>query len=197
MPLNLDAYLSEPLQRSLIPALLTVVITLVGRALSPRSRIKWGVSHGFVFAVPQVAPTTAQDDAGGNAPSALVPYHTRTVFVQNMGRAVAELVEVHFNYRPEHMQIWPTLNYDTTTNPENRLTVSVVNLGPREYFTLELLSVRPLPDVLRVRSKAGDGKQIGIAPSEVLPPWYRTMLRVLIWLGVFAIIQNLFLWIYK
>jgi hypothetical protein len=53
MPLNLDAYLSEPLQRSVIPALLTVVITLAGRALSPRSRVKWGMSHGFAFAVQQ------------------------------------------------------------------------------------------------------------------------------------------------
>jgi hypothetical protein len=225
MPLNLDPYLSEPLQRSVIPALVTAAIALIGRWLSPRSRMKWGVSHGFVFGVPQVAaapppgaaptpapppgaaPTPAPPPGAaptpapppGAAPTPAPPpgiaqYHTRTVFVQNVGRATAELVEVHFNYTPEHMQIWPTLNYESATNAENRFTVMVANLGPREYFTLELLSTRTLPDVLRIRSKAGEGRQVAIAPSEVLLPWVRRLIIVLLWLGGFAIIQNLYLW---
>jgi hypothetical protein len=187
MPLNLDAYLSEPLQRSVIPALLTVVITLAGRALSPRSRVKWGMSHGFAFAVQQ--PT---DD--GNR---VIPYHTVTIYVQNVGRAVADSVEVHFNYKPEHMQIWPTLNYDTSTNPENRFTVIVSNLTPKEHFTLELLSARPPPDVLRVRSSGGEGKQVPIAPAELFPLWVRRGFVVIMWLGLFEIVQNIYLWIYK
>jgi hypothetical protein len=185
MPFSLDAYLSEPLQRSVIPALLTVVITLVGRALSPRSKVKWGVSHGFAFAV--------QHQSG----TGTVSYQTLTVFVQNVGRAVAESVEVHFNYKPEHFQIWPTLNYDTATNPENRFTLIVSTLAPRKYFTLELLSVRQLPDVLRVRTKAGEGKKVDIAPSEVFPLRVRRIFLLLMWLGFFAIIQNIYLWIYK
>jgi hypothetical protein len=122
MALSLDPYLSEPLQRSLIPAALTVVISLVARALSPRSRIKWGVSHGFSFGV--------QQDTG------IVSFNTLTVFIQNTGRAPAEGVEVHFNYQPEHLQIWPTLNYTTVTNPEGRFTLVVNDLAPKEYFTL-------------------------------------------------------------
>ena len=181
MPFTLDAYLSEPLQRGVIPALLTIVVGLVARALSPRSNVKWGVSHGFVFAVQQTS---------GN-----VSFHTLTVFVQNLGRAGSENVEVHFNYKPEHLQIWPTLNYDTTTNPENRFTVSVKRLAPKEHFTLELLSGRPLPDVLRVRSDAGDAKKVTIGPSQIFSPWVRRALLFLIWLGFFAIIQNIYLWI--
>ena len=187
MPFSLDAYLSEPLQRAVIPALLTIVITLMGRALSP-SRIKWGVSHGFVFSV-QLPP-----DEDGKTRSA--SYHTLTVYVQNVGRAPAEAIEVHFNYKPEHMQIWPTLNYETATNPENRFTVLVNNLGRGEHFTLELLSAFALPGVLRVRSKTGEEK-VGIAPSEVFPSWVKRLLVLLIWLGVFAIIQNIYLWVCK
>jgi hypothetical protein len=194
MPLSLDAFLSEPLQRSLVPALLTAVITFVGRLLTPRSRIKWGVSHGFVFGVPQV-PAAAAEGEDSAQRAGFIQYHTNAVFVQNVGRATAEQVEVHFNYKPEHMQIWPTLNYESATNPEGRFTVVVANLGAREHFTLELLSVRPLPDVLRVRSKAGEGRQVGIAPSEVFQPWVKKLLIVLLWLGVFSIIQNIYLWV--
>jgi hypothetical protein len=183
MPFSLDAYLSEPLQRSVIPAVLTIGITLVGRALSPRSRVKWGVSHGFAFAVQQTTGTFS--------------YNTLTVFVQNVGRAVAESVEVHFSYKPEHFQIWPTFNYETATNPENRFTVIVDNLARREYFTLELLSARPLPQVLRVRSSTGEGKQVQIAPSEIFPRWVRRVLFGLIWLGIFAVMQNIYLWVYR
>lgn len=189
MPFSLDPYLSEPLQRSLIPALLTTIFTAVAAVFSARSRIKWGVSHGFVFGVQN------QNPAPG-APSVTL-YSTRTVFVQNVGRATAEGIEVHFGYRPEHMQIWPTFNYTTGTNPENHFVVLVENLGRREHFTLELLLVRQLPEVSRVRSKVGQGRQVGIAPSEVFPMWYRRMLVVLIWLGAFAIVQNIYLWVYK
>jgi hypothetical protein len=189
MPFSLDPYLSEPLQRSLIPALLTVIVTVVGAVFSARPRIKWGVSHGFVFDVQN------QNPAQGGPPFTL--FHTRTVFVQNTGRATAEGIEVHFSRHPEHMQIWPTFNYTTAANPENHFVVLIENLGRREHLTLELLSMFQLPDVLRVRSKVGEGRQVGITSSEVFPAWYRRMLLTLIWLGMFAIIQNVYLWIYK
>jgi hypothetical protein len=188
MPFSLDPYLSEPLQRSLIPAVVTAIITVTGAALSARPRMKWGVSHGFVSSVQQ------QNPAPGAPP--VVLYFTRTVYVQNVGRATADSIEVHFSARPEHIQIWPTFNYTTAINPENHFVVLLDNLGPREHCTLELLSARQLPDVLRVRSKAGEGKQVGITPTELFPLWYRRTLLVLIWLGIFAIVQNIYLWLY-
>lgn len=189
MPFSLDPYLSEPLQRSLIPALLTAIISVIGAVFAARPRIRWGVSHGFVFGVQN------QNPAPGAPPMTL--FHTRTVFIQNTGRATAEGIEVHFSSRPEHFQIWPTFNYTTATNPENNFVVLIENLGRREHFTLELLSMYQLPDVLRVRSKVGEGRQVGITPSEIFPAWYRRLLLTLIWFGVFAVVQNIYLWIYR
>jgi hypothetical protein len=45
----------------------------------------------------------------------------------------------------------------------------------------------------RVRSAIGEAKQVPMAPFQILPSWLRHFLQVLILLGVFAIIQNLFL----
>jgi hypothetical protein len=177
--MNLDPYLSLPLQSTIISAVITGILGLIFRSFVPRSRVIWGVSHGFVFYVVREDKTSH--------------FHTRTVFVQNVGRAPAESVEVHLNFKPEHFQIWPTFTYETALNPENRFTVSVKSLGKREFFSIELLAGGPLPDVLRVRSAIGEAKQVPMAPFQILPSWLRHFLQVLILLGVFAIIQNLFL----
>jgi hypothetical protein len=176
---NLDPYLSPALQSTLFSAALTTVLSLIGRLLLPRSRIVWGVSHGFVFNL-----------QGAAGPAQI---HTRTVFVQNVGRAPAQSIEVHFNYKPEHFQVWPTFNYETATNPENRFTVTINNLSKREYFSIELVSGHMLPDVLRVRSPAGDAKNVPMAPVQIFAQWIRRVALLLALLGVFAIIQNLFL----
>jgi len=178
--MTLDAYLSPTAQNTLFSALITLVGTLVGRMLIARSRIVWGVSHGFVF---QVKRDPAQ-------PATM--FYTMTVVVQNVGRAPATEVEVHFNFTPEHFQIWPTLVYDMVTNPEGRFTIKIGNLGKREYFTLELLSTNALPEVLRVRSPNGDAKKVPMAPRQVFPAWVNRSLFALLILGLFSIVQNLF-----
>jgi hypothetical protein len=51
--------------------------------------------------------------------------------------------------------------------------------------------------VLRVRSSGGEGKQVPIAPAELFPLWVRRGFVVILWLGLSAIVQNIYLWIYK
>jgi hypothetical protein len=177
--MNLDPYISPALQSTLFSVVLTTIVAVITRILVPRSRIVWGVSHGFTFHMIR---------EGVNS-----QYYTMTVFVQNAGRAPAQDIEVHFNYRPEHFQIWPTLNYETATNPENRFTVTVNNLGKREFFSIELLSGRELPQVLRVRSPNGEAKNVPMAPMQTFPSWFRRLLLLLVILGIFSIFQNLFL----
>lgn len=69
----------------IIAVLLTAFIAAIARFLQPAARVIWGTSHGFTFVVP----------GQGTAPNPLsFPLYTGTVFVQNMGRHVAEGIEI-------------------------------------------------------------------------------------------------------
>ena len=89
----LDAYMSHDMQNRVIPVLLTALIGLIGRYLSAKPRVVWGVSHQFAF---NVGPRT--EEATG-------VIHTRSLIVQNMGRAVAKDINVIFNYKPKPLSI--------------------------------------------------------------------------------------------
>lgn len=178
---QITAFLSAPELHSRIAALLlTSIGTLVFRWIRPSPKVVWGISHGFDF--------LTKSKAADGSPLII---RTGTVFVQNVGRAAAKDIEVHLNFPPEELHIWPTLDYTTTPNPENRLIIGIKSLGKREWFTIEMISGQiELPDTLRVRTPDGECKRVQMAPMEVLPIWKIRFLWLLIMLGVFAIIQN-------
>lgn len=170
---------SPEMQNRIVAVLLTGLLTLIGRWLKPTPKLGWGISHGFAF--------NTKDGEGRP-----VMIRTGTVFVQNIGRAPSENIEVHLNYPPQEFAIWPNLDYTTSTNREGRMIIHVKNLGRREHFQLELIGAGDLnlPDTLRVRSKDGEAKNVTLAPTEVLPVWKVRLIQLVLLLGVFAIIQN-------
>src|SRR4051794_25591160 len=129
---------SDEVMAVLIAAGLSVLIAVIGRLFSPRGRIAWAVWHQHVFLThhPQQGPLLV---------------HTRYIWVQNIGRASVEDVEVIFNFPPHHFEIWPQRQYESATNPGNNLIVKFRNLSAREYFAIALLNVAAdLPRVTNV-----------------------------------------------
>lgn len=168
----------------IVAVFLTAVVGLIARIVQPSARVVWGTSHGFTFSLP------IQDAVTSTTTTTLV--HTGTVFVQNTGRKTAEDIEVVFNYRPQHFQVWPSLNYNTAENPEHHFTIKITTLGPRESTTIELLSVSiNLPDPLRVRSPLGEAKRVPIAPMRVWPGWFNRTIFLLLVLGIFGFLYLL------
>lgn len=117
--------------------------------------------------------------------------NTRTIFIQNVGRAPAEDIEVHLTGKPEHFQIWPTFNYTCDTNPESHYVVKVGSLGRREYFTIEMLSSNDnvLPIVTRVRTRQAEAKSVPMAPMQVFPKWLGQFFVATAMISAFFIIQ--------
>lgn len=174
------AYLSGPeLYSRVVAAFLTILLSATYRYIS-RARVVWGISHGFTF------------NSSRNDPKNPLLIRTGTVFVQNVGRKAAADIEVHLNFPPEELQIWPNFDYTRTKNPEGREIVHVKSLGKREWFTIEMLCVNyDMPTVLRVRTKDGECKEVQMAAMQVYPVWLSRLLVLFLLLGVFAVIQNL------
>jgi hypothetical protein len=169
---------SADLQAKLLAALLTALVSAAYRYLRPAERVIWGTSHGFSFVIPQ--------SAGGAG-----TLHTRSFSIKNEGREPASDIEIHFNFRPEHLQIWPTFNYQTEMNPEGHFCVRIANLGRQEWMSIEVVAGnRDLPQLLRVRTRQGEAKLVQIAPMRVLPRWQLFILWGLVLAGVFWLFET-------
>jgi hypothetical protein len=163
-----------------IAFVVTGILAIIGRKFTPKAKVVWGTSHGFSFTVPK--------NNNNNGP---YTFHTGTVFIQNVGRDTATDIEVHFNFRPEHFQIWPAFSWKEETNPEGHYAVVIKNLGKREFVTIEMISGIALPLLLRVRTAKGECRQVQMAPQQVFSRGVRWILIGLLLLGIFALVQNL------
>lgn len=108
------------------PAIISLVITVAAgiilRLLQPKSRIIWSEPNGFTYLLDRPA-----EQGGGT-----FTVHTKTVFVQNVGKKFSEGVEVIFNWEPQYYNIWPALPHETETMPDKRFVLRAKTLGPKE-----------------------------------------------------------------
>lgn len=128
----------------------SLAVGLLLRSLEPKSKIVWWQSHNFRF----------------NMREPNLTLHTHSYTIQNLGRKLAENVEVVHRSRPDHFQLQPALDYQEVTTPNGEHILRVPNLGPKEFCSIEFLSYKTLPELLYVRSAAGHGELINILPFK-------------------------------
>ena len=166
--------------------LTTLIGLLLDRIFRSKARVVWGTTHGFSFNIPQ------------NNTSSNLTIHTGTVLIQNMGRLPAQDIEIHFNYKPEHLQIWPTFYYEEKPLPGGHHCVYVKNLGKKEWLTIELISAEPnkLPMVLRVRTPDGECSNVKTRLMQVFPRWVYFLYSLFALIGVFYVVYRItfFVW---
>lgn len=176
----LSSFLDQPeVQANLLAFVLTAASGLLIRAFAPRAKVLWGLSHQFAFSIPQrEGPNTA--------------IYSRTVFITNTGLAPADDVEVHFVFRPEHYQIWPTYDYTEHLTPDQHCIIKLKSMGRSERASIELLqSVIPPPSVIRVRTRAGECREVPLAPMRVFGWRVSAFFLLLVVLGIFFLMSLL------
>ena len=179
MPDWLGTFISTPEARSgLISLLVIVASTYIVRWIQPKSRVVWSSPHAFSF----VTPSNDANPAGSIV-------HTATVWVQNVGRSTAEDVEVHFNFQPQHFEVFPTRKNSCEINPDGFFAISTPNLTAREHFTIQLLSVASnLPSIQNVRWQDGTAKPIPMGPMQIFSLSVTRIMQALVILGAFTIV---------
>jgi hypothetical protein len=143
------------------------------RVVQGKSRIVWAVSHQHAFNLTNANPP-------GIA-------YTNEIWVQNVGRVMAEDVEVILAYRPQHFDVWPQRHFVDLANPDQSITIRFDNLNRREYVTISLIqgATQP-PMVTNVRWRGGVGQQVPMARQQIFPLWVRSITLLLITLGFFS-----------
>jgi hypothetical protein len=114
-----------------------------------------------------------------------------------MGRAPAKDIEILFNFKPNHYQLWPHQNYTTSDNPEGNHILQIPYPGKGNHFRIEMVSAFELPISVVVKDSDGDRKMVDLRMVQQFSPWVYRVLAAFLVLGLFSIIQNLFLILHK
>jgi hypothetical protein len=100
-----------------------------------RARLIQSTRHAFTFLIQQ--PLIGPD---GKQISPAQTVNTASVSVVNAGRQVATKVEVVFNWKPQHLNIWPLRHYTENMAPDGRFSLNFDSLAPKEIIGFELLA---------------------------------------------------------
>lgn len=149
------------------------------RVILPRAKIAWGISHQHAFLLQNVQQPTL--------------VYTGEIWVQNVGRARAEGIEIILAAAPNHFDVWPQRNFSTVTNPNGNLIIKFDDFNRREYVTISMFQPAvQLPLVTNVRWSGGMGKQVPMGPHQLHPAWLLNTVRAIVVFGLFSILYFLF-----
>lgn len=171
---------------ALITFVLTVSWQLITRVLVPRPSVIYGVTNNNIFLVPFTPPATEENPA---PPTVRNPVYARTIWLWNGGRAMAEEVELLFNWKPQHMERFPQLKADESVFEDNRYLLTLERVNPREGVNFNFLSFNAeLPDLVHVRCKGFSAKAVPFINQRRFPAWVNFLVAAIMLLGVFAFI---------
>lgn len=159
----------------------TIIVSLIvgylSRFIEPKSKLLCWSPHNFLF----------------NLKKENVVMQTNSLTVQNWGRKPAEGIEIIHKTKPDFFEIQPSIGFSESLNPNGEHVIHVPTLGAKEWFIVQLLSYKTVPQLQNVRWKDGQGKWIHIAPQRVWPRPLAISLNILTLIGI----GNILYWLIR
>lgn len=168
--------------KEIVAVLAPVLQWGVGRALQPKARLAWSMTHSFAFLIQE----PLIDEGKQIAPTKNIS--TGSILIQNLGQVTLEGVEVVFNWQPL-LNIWPIRHYEERVEADGRYVMIFENLSVGEFVQIELLErtgLRELPVLLTVRSKQCVAENIPLVPQQVAAAWKVNAVKLLAAMGIGA-----------
>jgi len=167
-----------------------ILIPLLTWYLNSRYRISpklvQGNPHNFTFLIDE--PLL---DQNGNQISPNQSATTQSHVIVNIGREAATKVEIVFNWKPQHLNIWPIRHYQEHTEADGRYILIFDSLAPKEQLRFELLSAnQDLPTLLVARSDQCVAINTEMQLQQVVPLWKTNIVIALTVAGFSAIIYS-------
>jgi hypothetical protein len=168
--------------KEIVSLLVPFVTWLLNVGIKPRAKLIWTSPRSFTFLV-QEPVRNAQGDI--LRPTQTV--HTASIKVINIGRDTAHKVELVFNWKPPHLNLWPVRSYDERTDADERHMLIFENLAPKEELGFEIMAINhQLPALLQVRSAECLAKNVSLMWYPSVPNWRIKTARILVLLGFSA-----------
>lgn len=168
----------------LIALFATVFGGIILRWFSANSKLSWSYLHGHTYLVPFPANTQAE------SPPTDQLYETQSFYFYNAGRAPAKNIEIIFNFKPQHFELFPVIPYKVSENPDGRTIVSIESLGHKESFNIEQIAAGTLPTIINVRTESGQAvhKEFWFLPKP--PKWHIWLIQGLAFLGILSLLYH-------
>jgi hypothetical protein len=168
--------------KEIVSLLVPFIAWLLNVGIKPRAKLVWTSPHSFKFLVQEPLR-----DGQGNILEPTQSVHTASIRVINTGRETAHRVELVFNWKPPHLNLWPVRSYEEKGDGDRRHMLIFENLAPNEELRLEIMSInRDLPALLQVRSAECLAKNVMLMWFATVPSWRLKTTRFLMLLGFSA-----------
>jgi hypothetical protein len=166
-----------------ITFVISLIITSIGKLIqvtaTPKAKIVWAVITSRVFKTSAVGTPDIFTNVG-------------EMWIKNSGRSYAEGLEVIFNTKPQHYEVFPVRAYTDSSNVDGAYILKFNDLNADEQFSIIMLNInQSLPHSINVRWKGGLAKNIFMLPQEVLSRNKKMMYQFLIVAGVFCVVYAL------
>jgi hypothetical protein len=173
--------------REIVSLLVPVLTAVLAWVMQRPPKVIWSIHNlRFFLAEETVAVENGPPQKKNHA------IRAASVFVQNSGRMAAQGVEIVFNWRPQHFNVWPQREYVEILNPDGRFIVKLSGLGPKEFLGIDVLTINAeLPDLIQVRSGHGAGTRIQMHPQQIHPRWKLLLAACLMFVGFVALLWAL------
>ena len=146
----------------------SLAVGLLLTYLQPKAKVLYWSAHSFRFDL------TQQN----------VVLWTDALTVQNVGRRAAENVELVMDGQPDFFQFSPAMPFSQETTPEGHFVLRIATLGPKEFFTLQVLSYTAVPVLLNLRSTAGKADPMPVQIQRAYPQWFGALAAVCMIIGL-------------
>lgn len=173
--------------KEIVSLVVPFVTWFLNVGIKARAKLIWTSPHSFTFLV--------QDpirNPEGNIIQQTQRVCTASIKVINTGRDTANKVELVFNWKPQHINLWPVRHYEHKTDQDGRHTLIFDNLSPKEEIGLEIMCINvDLPALLVVRSAECTAQNVSLMWVRYLAPWKVNIERLLLLVGLSACVYGL------
>lgn len=166
--------------KELVSVIVPFIAWFLNVGINAKAKLIWTSPHSFTFLVQE----PIRDEEGAIIrPTQNVA--TASVRVINTGRDTAHKVELVFNWKPQHLNLWPVRYYYEKQGQDGRHMLIFENLAPKEEIGLEIMSVNAdLPALLQVRSAECTAQNVQLMWFIKTSNWRINLARILILIGV-------------
>lgn len=166
--------------KEIIAIAVPLITFILNNFFKGTAKVSIGELHQFSFLIEEPLRNSAGEIIKTNQ-----VVNTKSYIVINEGREAAKRLELIFNYKDMHLNVWPVKPYTESYDYNGRYVVTFEYIAPKESFRCEVLSVNTdLPDLLTCRSEQGISKTISLYPQKVFNKYFIRFIQCCIFLGM-------------